>query len=177
MPRYKKYSSKEGLPTTLIDFTMKCPGMSQNAKNHQLTSYRDVIMGKPYYEICGSNSLKIIYEPWGILMSDKMEWKNGKMDVPYTPVPRYLSLTQISLDSEILQTFVESSNITHVDIEQYSYYYSREKLDNADFHLQIGAYGCGGSSERFECLMPCSNYPWTIFTKEFQIRKELKLFY
>ena len=174
MPRYKKYSSKEGLPITLIDFTMKCPGMSQNAKNHQLTSYRDVIMGKPYYEICDSNSLKIIHDPWAIYRSDKLEWKNGKVAVPYTPVPRYLSLTQISLDSEILQTFVESSNITHVDIEQY-YYYEGETVDNADFHLIIGAYSCSGSSERSECLMPSSNYPWTIFTKEFQIRKELKL--
>ena len=166
VPRYKKSSSKDGLPTTLIDFTMLCPGMSQITKNHQLQSYRDVIMGKPFYEICDSNALKIIYEPWALFTADRIEWKNGEMDVPDTPRPENLELTQISLDSEILQTFVETSNISHVDIEQYSYYES-EKLEQADFHLQVGSYSYFGSEmDRSERLMPIANYAWTIFTKE-----------
>ena len=40
------------------------------------------------------------------------------MDVPYSPVPRYLSLNQISLDSEMVQTLVEHSKITQVDIDR-----------------------------------------------------------
>ena len=165
MPRYKKSFSKERLPTTLIDFTMLCPGMSQITKNHKLQSYRDVIIGKPYYEICNHNALKIIYNPWAIYTADKLEWKNDKMDEPNTPYPDLLERSQISFDSEILQTFVEASNISHVDIEQYDYYDS-EKLEQADFHLQIGAYACMEERDRSECLMPLAIYAWTIFTKE-----------
>ena len=116
VPRYKKHSSKGSEPVTLISFNMVCHGLSQNTKNHQLKSYRDVIMGKPYYEICDNKAVKMVYDPWSLYRLDKMEFKNGKMDVPHTPVPRYLSLNQISLDSEMVQTFVENCNITHVDI-------------------------------------------------------------
>ena len=146
-----------------------CPGMSHNNKIHQLKSYRDVIMGKPFQEICHSNALKIIYHPWAIFTTDKMEWKNGKMDVPLSSELRYHSLTQISYDSEILQTFVEAVNITHVDIDTYD-----NLIPNniADFHLNIGGYDCQSFQvDRSECLMPVANYPVTIFTKEFQIKR------
>ena len=119
-------------------------------------------MGKPYYEICNRNALKIIYHPWAIYRADKIEWKNDKMDVPDTPVSRYLNLEQISLDSEILQTYVEASNITHVDIEQY---FDDDEWEKADFHLQIGAYACNSIKKRTQCLMPVADYPWQIFTK------------
>ena len=56
VPRYKKYSSKGKEPTTLIAFNMVCHGLSQNANNHQLNSYRDVIVGKPYSKICDNIS-------------------------------------------------------------------------------------------------------------------------
>ena len=123
-------------------------------------------MGKPYYEICNHNALKIIYEPWAVYTSEKLEWKNGKMDVPYAPNTNTLDRTMISFDSEILQTFVEASNISHVDIEQYSFYDDSGKLEQADFHLQIGSYACSKIGDRSECLMPQGDYTWTIFTKE-----------
>ena len=65
MPRYKKYSTSGIEPTTLITFNMVCHGLSQNTQTHQLNSYRDVIMGKPYDEICDNLAVKMIYEPWG----------------------------------------------------------------------------------------------------------------
>ena len=40
------------------------------------------------------------------------------MDVPHTPVVRYLVLSQISMDSEMVQTLVEHSKITQVDIDR-----------------------------------------------------------
>ena len=116
MPKYKKYSSKGNEPTTLISFNMVCHGLSQNTQVHQLNSYRDVIMGKPYYEICDNIAVKLIFEPWSLYRLDQMVFENGQMDVPDTPVPLYLSLNQKSLDSEMVQTFVENSYITHVDI-------------------------------------------------------------
>ena len=68
---YKKVSSKEGLARTVIDFTMSCPGISQNTNIHQLSSYQDAIIGKPYQEICNNNSVKIAYWPWAIYRADK----------------------------------------------------------------------------------------------------------
>ena len=140
--------------------------MSQNTKKHQLNSYRDVIMGKPYYEICNRNALKIIYHPWAIYRADKIEWKNDKMDLPDTPVPNYLNKEQISLDSEILQTFVEASNITHVEIDLINS--DSDELEKADSHLQIGAYSPSSikGKSQWQYLMPVADYPWTIFTKE-----------
>ena len=118
MPRYKKYSTNGIEPTTLITFNLVCHGLSQNTQTHQLSSYRDVIMGKPYDEICDNLAVKMIYEPWAVYGRDRFVFKNGKMDVPYTPVPGYLSVNQISLDSEMVQTLVEHSKITQVDIER-----------------------------------------------------------
>ena len=118
VPKYKKSASKGDEPTTtLINFNMVCHGLSQNTKNHQLTSYRDVIMGKSYDEICDNLAVKLIYEPYAIYRLDKLVFKNGKMDLPFHPVPQYLKdNNQISLDSEMVQTFVEHCGITHVDI-------------------------------------------------------------
>ena len=116
MPRYKKYSSKGNDPVTLIAFTMVCSGLSQNTQTHQLNSYRDGITGKPYSEICDNLAVKMIYEPYAVRRLDRLVFKNGKMDVPPTPVPIYLSLSRISLDSEMVQTFVEHCGITQVDI-------------------------------------------------------------
>ena len=47
-----------------------------------------------------------------------MVWKDGKMDIPYTPMRNYLVLNQMVLDCEMVQTFVEQCNITKVDIER-----------------------------------------------------------
>ena len=73
-------------------------------------------MGKPYSEICDNLAVKMIFEPYAIYKFEKLVFKNGKMDLPYSPVPTYLSANQISLDSEIVQTLVEHCGITHVDI-------------------------------------------------------------
>ena len=73
-------------------------------------------MGKPYSEICDNLAVKMIYEPYAVYRVDRLVFKNGKMDVPPTPVPEYLSLNQISLDSEMVQTFVEHCGISQVDI-------------------------------------------------------------
>ena len=116
MPRYKKYSSKENDPATLITFNMVCFGLSQNTKNHQLVSYLDVIMGKPYSEICDNLAVKMVYEPYSIFRLERLVFKNGKMDVPNVPIPRYIVTNQKSLDSEMVQTLVEHSHISHVDI-------------------------------------------------------------
>ena len=117
MPRHKKYSSKGNDPATLITFNMVCFGLSQNTKNHQLVSYLDVIMGKPYSEICDNLAVKLIFEPYAMFSLEKLVFKNGKMDLPFHPVPRYLKdQNQISFDSEMVQTFVEHCGITHVDI-------------------------------------------------------------
>ena len=40
------------------------------------------------------------------------------MFIPYSPVQSLLSLNQISLDSEMVQTLVEHSKITQVDIQR-----------------------------------------------------------
>ena len=116
MPRYKKYSSKGNDPATLITFNMVCFGLSQNTKNHQLVSYLDVIMGKPYSEICDNLAVKMVYEPYSIFRLERLVFKNGKMDVPNVPIPRYIVTNQKSLDSEMVQTLVEHSHISHVDI-------------------------------------------------------------
>ena len=73
-------------------------------------------MGKPYSEICDNLAVKMIYEPYAVRRLERLVFKNGKMDVPPTPVPIYLSMNQISLDSEMVQTFVEHCGITQVDI-------------------------------------------------------------
>ena len=118
MPRYKKYSSKGNEPTTLIAFNMVCHGLSQNANNHQLNSYRDVIVGKPYSEICDNIAVKIIYEPYAVYWQDNgMKFKNGQLHSSRpSPISTYLTLNQISLDSEMVQTFVGHNHISHVDI-------------------------------------------------------------
>ena len=134
MPRYKKYSSKGNEPATLITFNMVCFGLSQNTKNHQLNSYRDVIMGKSYDEICDNLAVKMIYEPYAIYWSDNLVFKNGKMDLPYTPVPKYLPLNQISLDSEMVQTFVEHFGITHVDIAREGVNEKMGRREEEGFH-------------------------------------------
>ena len=116
MPKYKKYSSKGSEPTTLINFNMVCYGLSQNTQKHQLYSYRDAIMGKPYNELCDNIASKLIYEPYAIYRFDRIVFKNGRMDIPNTPVPRYLKLTRMCLDSELVQTFIEHVDITKLDI-------------------------------------------------------------
>ena len=93
-----------------------CHGLSQNTKKHHLNSYRNEILGKPYHEICDNIAVKMIYKPWAVYIADQLIFKNGKMDVPYTPVPIYLSMNQISFDGEIVQTFVEHCGISQVDI-------------------------------------------------------------
>ena len=100
----------------MITFNMVCHGLSQNTKNYQLNSYRDGIVGKPYSEICDNIAIKMIFEPWALYRDDKAVWKEDRMDVPYTPDRHYLNMNQISLDSEIVQTFVEHCHISHVDI-------------------------------------------------------------
>ena len=120
VPRYKKYSFKRDEAATLITFNMVCYGLSQNTKKHQLHSYRDEIIGKPYYELCDNLASKLIYEPYSIYRFDRIVFKNGKMDVPYMPIARYLELTKISLDSELVQTFIEHANITKLDIKRES---------------------------------------------------------
>ena len=118
VPRYKMSSSNGGQTKNLITFNMVCYGLSQNTQNHQLISYSDAILGKPYNEICGNLAVKIIYEPYSVYVNDKMVWKDGKMDMPYTPVRSWLVLNQMVLDSEMIQTLVEDCNITQVDIER-----------------------------------------------------------
>ena len=118
MPRYKMSSSNGGQTKNLITFNMVCYGLSQNTQNHQLISYSDAILGKSYNEICGNLAVKMIYEPYSVYVNDKMVWKDGKMDMPYTPVRSWLVLNQMVLDSEMIQTLVEDCNITQVDIER-----------------------------------------------------------
>ena len=99
---------------------MVCYGLSQNTQVHQLTSYRDVIMGKPYNEICDNLEVKLIYEEYSLYIKDRMVWKDGKMDIPekYSPYRKYLELNQMVLDCEIIQTFAEQCNISKVDIKR-----------------------------------------------------------
>ena len=118
VPRYKMSSSNGGQTKNLITFNMVCYGLSQNNQNHQLISYSDNILGKSYNEICGNLAVKMIYEPYSVYVNDKMVWKDGKMDMPYTPVRNWLVLNQMVLDSEMIQTLVEDCNITQVDIER-----------------------------------------------------------
>ena len=118
VPRYKMSSSNGGQTKNLITFNMVCYGLSQNNQNHQLISYSDAILGKSYNEICGNLAVKMIYEPYSVYVNDKMVWKDGKMDMPYTPVRSWLVLNQMVLDSEMIQTLVEDCNITQVDIER-----------------------------------------------------------
>ena len=74
--------------------------------------------GNLYGELLGKWPFAGTVLPQGVYVSDKFVFKNGKMDVPYTPVPLYLSWNQISLDSEMVQTLVEHSKITQVDIDR-----------------------------------------------------------
>ena len=118
VPRYKMSSSNGGQTKNLITFNMVCYGLSQNTQNHQLISYSDAILGKSYNEICGNLAVKMIYEPYSLYKNDKMVWKDGKMDLPYTPIRKWLVLNQMVLDGEMIQTLVENCNITQVDIER-----------------------------------------------------------
>ena len=118
VPRYKMSSSNGGQTKNLITFNMVCYGLSQNNQNHQLISYSDAILGKSYNEICGNLAVKMIYEPYSLYKNDKMVWKDGKMDLPYTPIRKWLVLNQMVLDGEMIQTLVENCNITQVDIER-----------------------------------------------------------
>ena len=74
--------------------------------------------GNLYGELQGKQPFAGTVTPQSVYVRDKFVFKNGKMDVPYSPVPRYLELNQISLDSEIVQTLVEHSKITQVDIQR-----------------------------------------------------------
>ena len=118
VPRHKMSSSNGGQTKNLITFNMVCYGLSQNNQNHQLISYSDAILGKSYNEICGNLAVKMIYEPYSLYKNDKMVWKDGKMDLPYTPIRKWLVLNQMVLDGEMIQTLVENCNITQVDIER-----------------------------------------------------------
>ena len=111
----------------MITFNMVCYGISQNTQKHQLQSYRDAIIGKPYYELCDNLASKLIYEPYALYRFDRIVFKNGKMDIPDTPVPRYLKLTRMSLDAELVQTFIEHVDITKLNIQ-------RESVNRNKFH-------------------------------------------
>ena len=60
----------------------------------------------------------MIYEPWSLYQKDRLVWKDGKMDIPNTPMRNYLVLNQMVLDCEMVQTLVEKCNITKVDIKR-----------------------------------------------------------
>ena len=74
--------------------------------------------GNLYGELQGKQPFAGTVSPQSVYQRDKFVFKNGKMDVPYSPFPQYLELNQISLDSEMVQTLVEHSKITQVDIQR-----------------------------------------------------------
>ena len=169
MPRYKKYSSKGNEPATLINFNMVCHGLSQNTKTFQLNSYRDVIRGQPFSEICDNIAVKMLFEPYAVYRYEQFEWKDGRMNLLDIPYPKYLKLNQMVLDSEMVQTFVDHNHISHVEILEHSWWWEYGwglPSKDMDYHFEVGSMALSPGSKRTRFLTPSNNLPWTIFIKE-----------
>ena len=98
---------------------MLCPGISQNTKHHHLTLYKGQVWeGKPFLGLCNHNELNILI--WEGANYYEEPLRNGTLYVP-TDHGDYngfkLDKTQISYDTEILQSFFELTNTTNYTIK------------------------------------------------------------
>ena len=151
----------------IIEFTMLCPGISQNTKHHQLTLYKgQVWREKSYLELCNHNVLNIVYSSGANLLTDR--WpieKNGKLYVP--PVPGWGFIndqSQIPWDSEILQSFTQLTDITNITF--HSINSNEENIDGITLQLLVGNFMCLNPEHYMQCVPSVKYYPWYLWTKE-----------
>ena len=161
MPRFR-----ENL--LIAEFSMLCPGISQNAKHHHLTLYKgQVWREKSYLKLCNHNVLNIVYglsANWATSKGWPMEL-NGELYVPPVPGRRFINgETMIAWDSEILQSFSELANITLIT------FHNRQVDPNIynkgiTYQIIVGSYVCSDKQYHEQCVHPINYIPWYIWTK------------
>ena len=168
----------------ITPFSLLCPEISRNSKNHHLSLYKgQVWREKSYPELCDNNILKIIYGRTN-MTEDKME-KNGELYVPPTPGIGFINddFTQIPWNSEILQSFAEMTRITHITFlfhDPINYGELGSAYDDLLFGIRVGnvkchfgdefAENCGGvwcvRPNQYKCVTLHSHSSLYIWTKE-----------
>ena len=74
VPKYRRSS-------LVTQFSMVCPGTSQNFNHHQLTLYKGQVWGgKSHSELCDNNILNIVYDPDTIAFFDDVDIGVGNME-------------------------------------------------------------------------------------------------
>ena len=155
VPRFRKNPQ-------IKPFSLLCPGLSQNSKNHHLTLYNGHVWEeKSYFELCNHNVLNIIsirnFE------GDSNEFVNldtGKLFVPPVPGLGFIrQKTQIPWENEILQSFADLTNITYICFncffKQNHIYVNGRKCSNID-----------SNSFDYQCAPPNRYNPVYMWTKE-----------
>ena len=145
MSRYRKNPH-------ITPFSLLCPGISRNSKNHHLSLYKGQVWEKKsYFELCDNNVLKVVYGQTA-MTEDKME-QNGELYVPPTPGIGFITddFTQIPWNSEILQSFAEMTRITHISF-----------IDLKEFRTIPNRIGFGIYVGEFKCNLvdPCQDLCW-----------------
>ena len=100
MPLYKKHPS-------IIPFSMFCPGISSNSDQLQLNIYKGQVYKAEYTELCSKNIFFVAFDKLALLGTEAMMDKDGKLIVRDSPNWKNLADTQISWDSEIVESFVK----------------------------------------------------------------------
>ena len=144
MPRY------QGNPL-ITEFSMLCPGISQNSKHHHLTSYKGHVWREnSYLEICNHNILNITHDVSSNFQSSYMN--NGQLILPPSHIwywyghfeDRFLNGVY---DMEILDSFSQVTHSTFIiwqtvsslDLDGLDW----NELPNSEiYHLAIGGLVC-----------------------------------
>ena len=195
VPRYRENS-------LITQFSLLCPGISQNFHHHQLTLYKGQVLGsQSYFELCDSNILNIVYDPATIrffhvvdhdidglrsrfaLNSDLME-QNGELYVPPIPGKAFTDgradglvisdrCTQLPWESEILQSFAGLTKVTYIKIQQWDSQRD-QRLEGVEYQIKVGNWRCTDKTAHHEQCASLKQYnAWYLWTKEsFKIQKE-----
>ena len=161
MPRYRENP-------LIIPFSMLCPGISQNTKLHHLTmDDGQVLRDKSYLEHCDKNILSIAVSTFYSDANDLYKYMDKKMEygelyVPPIPSPQgFISeSSKIPWDSEIVQSFAELTNITHVSLHPSE----DAALKDITYHIRAGSLKCWVS--HYDQCLHHSYIPFYIWTKE-----------
>ena len=93
--------------------------------------------------------------------------QNGEPYIPPLPGKGFSESywTKIPYDSEILQSFVELTNIARASITFHSFDSYEDDLNKVAHHIQVGKFKCFLNHHE-QCVPPNYYTPWYIWTKE-----------
>ena len=159
----------------MVPFSMFCPGISQNKKQHHLTLYKgQVWRSKVYQDLCDDNILYILglglewtnrYDP---INGDWIQTEyNGYLYVP--PLPSIYGFnrdkTMIPWHGEILQSFFELTRITHLTFKSLALH--PDKIYDKTIQIRIGNQFYPYTLYHYDLFLPPNAYyPQYIWTKE-----------